>query len=90
MFQTSVNKGFQIVKDPSYRTVKGMDIFPFTPTVKAEPLRVVKSFRAVSEGVANSVGSRCRNSRCLEPLPLSLQATKWREVRVGWGPPGDP
>jgi hypothetical protein len=41
MFQTSVNKRFQIVKDPSYRTVKGMDIFPFTPTVKAQPLLVV-------------------------------------------------
>ena len=62
MFQTSVNKGFQVVKDPSYKTVKGMDIFSFTPAIKAQPFLVVKCFRAFSEGMVNCDGSRDRKS----------------------------
>ena len=35
------------------------------------------------EGLANCVGSACRNPLCLGRFPPNLQAFKWSLVRVG-------
>ena len=90
VLQAKSPQGFHIVQYGPYRATKGIDTPWTTPAHKVSPLFVVKSFGAGSERVANRVGSRARNSLCLQGFPLSLQAAKWRLMREGWGSPSSP